>query len=500
MPEPSLVAGRPHLLGWSALGICMVLMLLRAATLPMYPLTDRTESRYGEIARAMATDGDWVTPRLQGEPFWGKPPLATWAQAAGIFVLGPTEFATRLPAWLAALLTLLVVWRTGVALAGPTAGIASAVVFASMPLTLFMAGAVMTDPFLVLGTAVSMYGILASTGDHAPHHSARRSPWRVAAIVAVGLAIASLAKGPVGLVFGGAPFLAMTLFPEGRRRLSAWPWVRCLVLLGLLVLPWYIAAEVRTPGFLRYFLVGEHVERFLNPSWSGDLYGGTHPRPRGTIWLYLLLGVGPWVPAMLSALWQGCRGGRLRSLPARPRYVALGVACLLPLALFTLAGSILPTYVYPVLPALCVLIGAHLANSGLVSRARWRNFLRTPQLVAFTMCVIVPALAFVPDTVWDGATQRRILKDVDADVVIYGRPITTLYSASFYSRGTAIGVEDAKDANWDRARVKGVSVVVVTKNFDFRQVPKDLRLRLTLVDQGHAAYQIWRLRPDALNR
>src|SRR3546814_4841624 len=62
---------------------------LRLASMWLFPLIDTSEPRYAEIARIMAVSGDWVTPWFEpGEPFWGKPPLAFWAQALSIKLLG----------------------------------------------------------------------------------------------------------------------------------------------------------------------------------------------------------------------------------------------------------------------------------------------------------------------------------------------------------------------------------------------------------------------------
>ena len=61
------------------------------------------EPRYGWIARAMAQTGDWVTPRLYGQPWFEKPILYYWAGAIGFLLHLPAEWALRLPSGLAAL-------------------------------------------------------------------------------------------------------------------------------------------------------------------------------------------------------------------------------------------------------------------------------------------------------------------------------------------------------------------------------------------------------------
>ena len=69
------------------------------------PLTDKTEARYGEIARLMAETGNWIVPQIDyGIPFWAKPPLSAWLSSASIKLLGTSEFALRLPFWIVAVL------------------------------------------------------------------------------------------------------------------------------------------------------------------------------------------------------------------------------------------------------------------------------------------------------------------------------------------------------------------------------------------------------------
>src|SRR6059058_1547329 len=55
------------------------------------------EPRYAAVARQMAQSGDWITPRLWGEPWFEKPALLYWMEAAA-FRLGLSEdLAPRLP-------------------------------------------------------------------------------------------------------------------------------------------------------------------------------------------------------------------------------------------------------------------------------------------------------------------------------------------------------------------------------------------------------------------
>ena len=59
------------------------------------------EPRYASIGREMARSGDWVTPRLDGSPWFEKPPLLYWMTGAGYRLRLSDEWAARLPLALA---------------------------------------------------------------------------------------------------------------------------------------------------------------------------------------------------------------------------------------------------------------------------------------------------------------------------------------------------------------------------------------------------------------
>src|ERR1700731_4134554 len=55
------------------------------------------EPRYAAIGREMAQSGDWITPRLWGEPWFEKPALLYWMTAAGFRAGLDSDLAPRLP-------------------------------------------------------------------------------------------------------------------------------------------------------------------------------------------------------------------------------------------------------------------------------------------------------------------------------------------------------------------------------------------------------------------
>lgn len=414
-----------------------VVMLIRLLSLGAYPLTDSTEARYGEMVRKMVELNDWVTPWFDyGVPFWGKPPLAFWLSAAGAKALGVSEFALRLPSFLLGLGMLGMVGLLARHERGGDQAPCAMLILAASALFFVASGAVLTDTALAFSVTLAMtafwFGVAVPV-DHALR-------WRYLLFVALGLGL--LAKGPVALVLVGAPIL-LWMMSTGRlwSSIRALPWAGGLLLSVMIALPWYVLAEQRTPGFLEYFLVGEHFQRFTNPAWAGDLYGSVHDRPRGYIWLLWLASVLPWtglIPFIAFRRWQARHsriGAATPKAPADPlqwRVYLLGFA-FAPGLLFTLAGSVLPTYLLPGLPAFALLLASlEPASTGRVLSAR--SLAAVAMMMPLGFAVALPVF-----NTWQAAdkSQRALLAALprEATVVYYPR---RPFSAQFYTRGRAI--------------------------------------------------------------
>lgn len=343
-----------------ALWIAGAILLGRWITMAWLPMSDTTEPRYAEIARLMLESGDWITPWFApGTPFWGKPPLSFWLQALSMKLFGVSDFAARLPAWLAMIGTFGLAVDFARKRAGQLAAAWTALILPSTALAFISAGAVMTDPFLAFGTTLALLGFA-----HAASGGARHWGW----MFFVGLSVGLLAKGPVAAVLIGMPIAAWALWGgRWRNPLRVLPWSGGTLLTVVLVVPWYLAAELKTPGFLDYFLIGEHFRRFVDPGWAGDLYGNAHDETRGMIWVFLAWATLPWGPIALAFILRAFANPARRQplgawLGDRDNGLLIGALCAAPL-FFTLSGNILWTYVLPSLPFFAVLTGLALKDT-----------------------------------------------------------------------------------------------------------------------------------------
>ncbi|MDI1353080.1 MAG: phospholipid carrier-dependent glycosyltransferase, partial [bacterium] len=276
---------------WCALGF---LFFCRLVANYFIPLNDTTEARYGEIARKMIETGNWVTLQHDyGIPFWAKPPLSTWLTALSMQLFGVNEFAARLPALLLSLGMLWLIWDIAKKQGDRFAALMTILILASTLFFFLDAGTVMTDPALIFCTTLCFVAFWhALTDGH--------KLWSYLFFIGLGLGL--LAKGPIALVLVGLPLFFWVVFNNKWKALwQKLPWFSGIGLLVLIALPWYVLAELRTPGFLNYFIIGEHINRFLTPGWSGDKYGIAHYAPKGMIWVFALIGFFPW--NLVSGIW-----------------------------------------------------------------------------------------------------------------------------------------------------------------------------------------------------
>ena len=469
---------------WWLLGL---VALVRLLTLGAYPLTDTTEARYGEVARKMAELGNWVTPLYDyGVPFWAKPPLTTWLSAISIQLFGVNEFAARLPYLMLALLIAWLVWqwvRRIAGDAGQQAQLAVALLSGTL-LYLIASAAVMTDLGLVLGTTLAMRGFWTAFED-----SPTRKPKEVW-LLFIGLGLGLLAKGPIAVVLSGVPIgLWMLLTGNIKTSWQRLPWVKGSLLTLAIAAPWYVMAEIRTPGFWEYFFIGEHWKRFTVTGWAGDKYGTAHATQRGAIWLYALAASMPW-PAMLPLLWTGRKTTQAPSNPEVATYsrqftIYLLIWSVAPCLFFTMSGNILWTYVLPGLPAMALLGARWLSGD---TRTGWVNAVVGAGVLLMSLLVAAFFLREQTADSWKSAktvvfAHQAAINDKQPLLFIGDLP----YSASFYSQGKA----KALPGNIELAQRLQAGPIFVALNPDqVRALTPELLTQLRLVASS-GAYQLY---------
>jgi 4-amino-4-deoxy-L-arabinose transferase-like glycosyltransferase len=291
-------------------------------------LISTDEPRYADIGRAMARTGDLITPRLSGQPWFEKPPLLYWLIAAGFKLgLGP-ETAPRLPIALLSAAFLIFYFDRLRRLWDVRIACLSTALLATSAAWVALSGIAITDiPLAVFFSAAVLFALDAPT---------RRN--RTLAAAALGLAV--LAKSLV------APVLFLPVLALNYKRLGEWLRPAPIATFLAIALPWYILCYLKNGAqFLYILFIQQQFGRFA-----------TAERQHGQPWWFyapaLLLALYPWFPLLLTAPRQWS-DRRIRTL--------LSVV-LFGFLFFSASLNKLPTYLTPLVPSACILMGAGLSR------------------------------------------------------------------------------------------------------------------------------------------
>lgn len=378
---------------FKALLLAAGIFLAGLALTPWTTLWDRDEPRFAQATVEMIASGQYLYPTFNGQLRADKPILIYWLMSLPMRLLGPSELAARFWSPVGLALAALLTWGIARRMLSPRAGLWAMAILAATPLALMEGLGATTDAVLlaaITGTLAAFAAALAR-GPRAIHLVA----------MAVGIGLAQLAKGPVGLAI---PVLAMagTLAwlrwrekPGESLSIYSFMLVFAAIAGTGLFLAWAIPANQATFGEFARRGLGHHVvERSLSPL---EGHGGGFAVSLPYYLPVVLVGFAPWtlyLPGAASAVLGGRVGG--------PGLRALLVGWTAPVFLmFTLVATKLPHYILPIWPALALAVGGTLeaAREGRLADAdrRWLRrgvWLYAP--VALLEAVGLLAVAWAP--------------------------------------------------------------------------------------------------------
>ena len=370
--------------------LALMLGLLFGFRLGSHPLANPDEGRYAEIPREMLAAGEFVTPRLDGVPYFEKPPLMYWAVAACLQVFGPNEWAVRAAPALFALGGVLLAYAAGRRLYGREAGLLAAGVLGTSLLYFALTRLLTLDMAVSVLMSATLFCFIL--GVRAPPGAHRR--WLFYGLYA-SAALATLTKGLIGfLVTGAVMFLWLLVFNQWKRLRPFYLPTGALLFLAIAA-PWHLLAAARNPEWPRFYFIHEHWERFVSTG---------HKRYEPW-WFFLPIvcaGLFPWIGFLWASLRGALAGGWARRKEnADAWFLVLWAAFVL--LFFSASQSKLIPYILPVFPPVAVLIGAWLArtaaeNTSTGLRTAFGLFAFLCGLLAVALCVAVlkPGVIRVP--------------------------------------------------------------------------------------------------------
>ena len=383
----------PHFEKFITILVLLATVCIFFAGLGDYPLLDPDEGRYAEIPREMIESGDYVTPRLNYVKYYEKPPLFYWLTAGSLILFGQNEMAVRAVPAIAGCLTVLLVMGFGRRLFGGMAGQMAAWIYATSILPVVMARMPIIDGvfslFLTATWAAWWLGYDADSGT-------KRRMWYLVAWGCMGLA--TMTKGIAAIALTGAiifPFIFLRLDWKSLRNMF---WIPGILLFAAIVLPWHIAAALRDPQFLHFYIIVQHFQRLSYQEHASPFWFFPAILPFG-----LLFWTALFFPAVVNAFRQSLYSIKIFPRSKRKKEVDvllepskgyekeadsvkvlfLIIWTLAVPGLFSLSSGKLIPYILPAYPAMALLLSHYIVRGGLKNRStRWCGAITAGLLVA----------------------------------------------------------------------------------------------------------------------
>ena len=314
------------------------------------PVIDRDEARYVQASVQMAESDDFLNIRFQDEARNKKPAGAYWVQTAMIKAFSEPGmrkiWAQRLPSVFAALISILLLYWGGLKLVGRDAAFIAGCLLAVSLIFVFEGHIAKTDA-LLCATTTALFASIARLRNG----GGRLEAW----VFWIALGFSIMIKGPIGLLLIGLTLIGLRIW---EKEIS---WAKPLLNFGaififfLIWVPWVIAIYNATDGAFFAESLGKDL--------GGKVISGQedHGAPPGAHSLILPLTLWPTslfiLPAIVFAV-QTIRKGQDGPIA---RAIRLCILWTIPFwIVIELMPTKLPHYGLPVLPALCILMGATL--------------------------------------------------------------------------------------------------------------------------------------------
>ncbi len=351
------------------------------------------EALYTNAAIGITRDGDWLTPKFVGRPFFLKPPLLMWLSALSLQVMGTSLFSVRFPALLlgAAGITAVFLWVSRYR--GMAAGVCAGAMLATSTIWQTFSRLAYTD---VLAGAFSALAMTAIAFDHEIEKR------RTAVLFGVSTGAAILAKSVAGLL----PVLALGLYLLARRQRPKFIGTITLTIL-LVTAPWHIYQLIAH----RQYFWAEYIQfQLLGVGIKGMPTGDFRQSP-----LFYLQRLARMDPVLLLFAVIGVV--RFRKEPLHILAACwIAITCA---AIFSFQARNLPYLVF-LLPAFCVIGGLGLPKLVLAG-----------PVLALTLVVKLFLAGPASSPPIEGAKAMRAIYDLDRNnELILAQPDDEFYSAT----------------------------------------------------------------------
>lgn len=319
-----------------ALGLLAALMLLWK--LGDSSLFDYDEAIYAQVAKEIVQGGDWLTLHWGYKPWFHKPPLLMWTTAVFYRLFGVSEFWARAAAAFSGIGIIFITYAIGQRLYNSFVGFFAAVVLLTNHMFVGWARHGATDTTLTLFVYLAIYAYL----------SLREGKQKYWYLIWISCALAVMVKGPAGVIAPATIALALLFDKRLVATLQSRHFWQGLVFAFVIVAPWHLYMYLQhgrsfVDEYLGYHIIARSTQA-LEGNAGGKFYYVEHLRQQFFPWVYLI----PF--ALALSIKENIKGQVQSRILLLVTVVVFG--------LYTIVQTKLPWYVFPIYPALAILIAA----------------------------------------------------------------------------------------------------------------------------------------------
>jgi len=402
------------------IGFCITLYFLN---LGRWDLWSPDEPRYAQVAREMVNGGDWILMHYNGNTYADKPPLFFWLMAFSSYLSkGFSSFSVRFPAALFGTLTVLLTFFLGKMLYSSRTGFLSGLILATSLEFSYLSTRANIDTTLTFFTTASLFCFFQWYRDDPPHPSplpdgeregvrgnrpTQKRNIRDLSIYGfyVGMALATLVKGPVGFILPLSVSLIYLVIQKDWDGMKRMRLLTGMALFLVIVLSWYLPAVVKGgEDYLHATLFRQTVARYS--------IGWSKARP---IYYYLYNFPADFLPWILFVPAAVAYGFSREKVGKRGEFLFLFMWFALIFIFFSFSKGKRGIYLLPLYPAVSLMVGK-----------LWDDFISTPMERFRNEWVSFPLYAFMGLALVSGAAIPWVISMKFPSYLPYSLPISFL--------------------------------------------------------------------------
>lgn len=362
------------------------------------------EPIYGEIIRVMYERSNWLVPMLNGQLYADKPVLYFWlALMFSKIGGGVNEWTVRLPAALWGLGLVLMTFEFGRTFYDRETGLFSGLILATTYRVLWESRFLRLDTVLSFFLFMGFYFFLKAF--------TKRGPKNNYLLAYLCFALATLTKGPIGLVLPGLAILALILLTGRWKEIKEMHLLSGTFVVLAVIIPWLLLLHLRGDDqWLKEFLWVHNIQNYaLKPI--------GHIRPFYYYFFNLPLDFLPWTLLLPGALifyypWNE----KLRD----PATLALCCWFGAIFVFFSVSKSKINYYLLPVLPALALFVGCYTKALIVDEEADGIHWRWTAGFIYLFVCLLFLAGVALPVAVYKLERGLFVWSLVTAAVLVAG--------------------------------------------------------------------------------